>query len=161
MGLLLIAFLAILFVIWGNLGEKDYNIKKAIRPCIAGSAAVVVLYLIVAVVMYLVSFDSYAKARAVYDKVGAQYGQAITIYTNKATIDVRKVGDTYTDFRFQGYQQSLAELITDLRTMVSWYNSVVIQKRVWGKSFFFGWYIVEADPDMKLIDIINTIPEQK
>jgi hypothetical protein len=161
MGFLLFAFLAILFIIWGNLGDKEYNVKRAIKPCLAGSAMAMVFYIVIATALYLTSFDSYAKARATYDKVGAQYGQAVTIYANKATIDVRKVGDTYTDLRFQGYQESMSKLIIDLRDTISRYNASVIEKRVWAKSFFFGWYIVEADPDMKLIDIINTIPEQK
>lgn len=161
MGLLLCALVVLLLVIWGNLGEKDYELKKAIRPILSGMTFVSIVYGVVAIIINLFTYGDYAKARANYDSVLSQYGQAITIYENKAVLDVKVVGDTWTDFRYQGYQGNLAQMIIDLRNQVASYNSYLISRKTWGKNYFVGWYLVMPDKDMKTIDIINTLPAQK
>lgn len=162
MGLLLCLFVAIIIVWWAWIGDNDYEItKKVIRRSIAGTVTVIFFYLGIVIVAYLISFDAYATARAQYDKICAQYGQAVTVYGDKAVLDVRKAGDSWTDFRYQGYQQNMAAMITDLREVVSRYNTTIIKKRTWARNFFVGWYVVLPDTDMKTIDIINTLPAQK
>lgn len=161
MGLLLCALVAMLVVVWGNLGEKEYKFKRAVRPALAGVAFVFIVYGIVAVIINICTYSHYAKARANYDSVLSQYGQAITIYENKAVLDVKIVGDTLTDLRYQSYQGNMAQMITDLRNQVASYNSYLISRKTWGRNFFVGWYLVMPDKDMKTIDIINTVPKQK
>jgi hypothetical protein len=159
MGLLLCAIFIAIVVIWGNVDE-DYS-KRSLRCALAGVISTFMLYGVGAITINLVTYGDYAKARAGYDSVLAQYGQAIKIYENKAVLDVKVVGDTWTDFRYQGYQGNMAQMITDLRNQVASYNSYLVSRRMWGRNFFVGWYITSPDKDMKTIDIINTLPAQK
>lgn len=161
MGLLLCALAVMVIVIWGNLGGKDYELRKAVRPILAGMAFVFIVYGVVVAIINLVTYEDYARARANYDSVLSQYGQAITIYENKAVLDVKVVGDTWTDLRYQGYQGNMAQMIIDLRNQVASYNSYLISRKTWGKNYFVGWYLVMPDKDMKTIDIINTLSAQK
>lgn len=161
MGFLLIATVIFVLASWADLDERKYKFRSALRPFTINAIIIGVSAAAIMLIVYLDSFNSYAKARANYDRVIAQYGQAVSVYGDKAILDMRKVGDTWTDFRFQGYQDKMASFITELRDTVTAYNTLVVEKRVWAKNFFFGWYIVPADADMKLIDIVNTIPVQK
>jgi len=166
MGLLIIIFILTCLICWGIVGDNVNNAGSwlsAFRKC-KGSMTVTfvlmgVLYGAIVLLIYMLSFDSYSRSRAQYDRVVAQYGQAVVIYQNKATIDVKKVGDTFTDLRFQGYQEKMSEFIADLRKTVTEYNNTIITKKVWSRNFMVGGYIVQTDPDMKLIDMINTVPE--
>lgn len=162
MGLLICAIVVMFITIWSNLASEDYEwVEKSKRAVLAGIASVFVVYGIVAIIINLTTYSDYAKARANYDSVLAQYGQAVKVYENKAVLDVKAIGDTWTDFRFQGYQENMSKMITDLRGSVADYNRYLISRRAWGKNFFVGWYMVMPDKDMKTIDIVNTLPTQK
>jgi hypothetical protein len=97
-------------------------------------------------------------ARAFYDSLSKQYEDSIVFYEGKAiSIDVRKAAENaLTDFRHQGYQAEMAKFVRELRDNIAWYNSVIIRKTYKKKNFFYNWYIIPPDPDMGLIDIIDS-----
>lgn len=162
MGLLLCAIVVVFIATWNNLASEDYKLtKRAVRSIAAGTATTFLVYGLIAIILNLTTYGDYAKARANYDSVLSQYGQAITIYENKAVLDVKIVGDTWTDLRYQGYQGNMAQMIVDLRNQVASYNSYLISRKTWGKNYFVGWYMVMPDKDMRTIDIVNTMPAHK
>ena len=95
------------------------------------------------------SYSTYVDIRAKYDATISQYRDSITMYKNNATIDVKKA--SFTDFKYEGYQENIASFIKTLRWEVVNYNKTLIGKRILNKNFFFSWIIIEPDPDMKIL----------
>ena len=91
------------------------------------------------------------------DNLLAQYKGAIVLYEDKAiAIDMGSaVKHALTDLRYQGYQSKMGDFVLDLRKSITEYNSTVIRKRLMKKNFFYNWYIIPPDPDMKTVDIIS------
>jgi len=100
------------------------------------------------------SYSSYLDIKADYYGVIAQYESAINIYENKAIIDVDKI--SFTDFKYQGYQKEMSDLIRDLRSRVARYNSIYIKKSTMKKSLIFSWLIIAPDSGMKLLQITQS-----
>ena len=99
------------------------------------------------------SYMSYIQARSFYDATNTQYKESISMYADRAVLKVSE--DTFTDLKYQGYQENIAKLITDLRSKVVWYNDVIIQKRILNKSIAFDWLIITPDDDMKIITMLE------
>jgi len=95
------------------------------------------------------SYGTYVKSRAFWDATREQYAEAVQIYSDHATIDMGKA--TFTDFRYQGYQDNISGMISTLRREIVQYNQKFVAKRTMGKNPFFSWMIVEPDDDMKII----------
>ena len=109
------------------------------------------VWIMTATIIVGTSYDSYLEVRAFHDAIVEQYRDAIDMYSEKAiAIDARKAF-ALTDFGYAGYQQAMAEFIKDLRHQVSLYNETFIKKQQLVKNPFFNWYIIEPDPDMKLL----------
>ena len=100
-----------------------------------------------------VSYTTYLDIRAQYDAVISQYRGAVTMYADYATLDVEKA--TFTDLKYQGYQENIAKVIADLRREIVCYNKVLIQKRIMDKNPVFSWLIIAPDKDMKIINIVE------
>ena len=83
--------------------------------------------------------------------VVAQYGQAIVMYEDKAIITINE--KTFTDLRYQGYQQQLGQFISGLRITVVEYNRSYIKKSINEKNIIWGWMIFGPDEDMKLLQL--------
>ena len=99
------------------------------------------------------SYSSYLDIRAQYDAVINQYKGAVTMYSDYASLDMEKA--TFTDFRYQGYQENIAKVIIDLRKEIITYNKTLIQKGIMDKNPVFSWLIVAPDKDMKIINIVE------
>jgi hypothetical protein len=76
---------------------------------------------------YLNSFNSYLDIKATYTTVVDQYRNSIKMYEDKAIIHVSD--KSFTDFKYNGYQDNIASLIKDLRNKVEKYNKIYIAKQ--------------------------------
>ena len=95
------------------------------------------------------SYDNYLDQRAFYDSVVSQYRDCVSIYKDSVIIDI--TDEALTDLRYQGYQESIAEMIKDLRTQVARYNKGFIKKQRMDENVVFSWLIIAPDKDMKLL----------
>ena len=73
------------------------------------------------------SWQDHVKMHVTYDGTIRQYRSAVTMYKDKAVIDVEKA---FTDFKYEGYQDNIAMFIHDLRSEVAEYNNLLIRKRM-------------------------------
>jgi hypothetical protein len=99
------------------------------------------------------SYITYLDTRAQYDAVITQYKGAVTMYADYASLDMEKA--TFTDFKYQGYQENIAKVIVDLRKEIISYNKTIIKKRIMNKNPVFSWLIIVPDKDMKIINIVE------
>jgi len=104
-------------------------------------------------VVIFTSYGSYVDLRTSYDATVAQYRQAVTVYVDHAQINVEKAA--LTDFKYEGYQDNVADFVTNLRRKVVWYNEGIISKRIMDKNWFIGWFIIAPDKDMKVLNMIE------
>ena len=166
MGILLIILVLLVIVGMIVLGSTwNYYETRGVKYCarkILGhmfiwTGFLAIIYGVVAIASLMGSYNSYLNTRAYYDNIIAQYKGAITLYKDEAVaLDMEKaVKHTLTDLRFQGYQEKMGDFVLDLRKAVTRYNSTIIKKRLIKKNFFYGWYIIPPDDDMKTIDIIS------
>jgi len=108
---------------------------------------------IFSLVVIFTSYGSYVDLRTSYDATVAQYRQAVTVYVDHAQINVEKAA--LTDFKYEGYQDNVADFVTNLRRKVVWYNEGIISKRIMDKNWFIGWFIIAPDKDMKVLNMIE------
>jgi len=101
------------------------------------------------------SYSSYLDNRAFYDATIEQYRGAVEMYKDYAVIDMDKTREAFTDFKYQGYQKQIASMIFTLQRRIVKYNRVFIKKKRMVNSWFFNWYIITNDPDMKIIRMIE------
>jgi len=158
MGLALAFLLASLLIGW-----IAYNIAKASPPSahpfkVAITAIYVCICLFGTVGTAIVvgdSYNSYLGNRAFYDATIEQYRGAVEMYKDYAVIDMSKTRSVFTDFKYQGYQQEISKMILDLRRKIVSYNRSFMLKKIKNASWFFNWYIITNDPDMKIIRMIE------
>jgi hypothetical protein len=101
------------------------------------------------------SYSGYLNNRAFYDATVEQYRGAVEMYKDYAVIDMSKTRFAFTDFKYQGYQKEISSMILELRRKIVKYNRSFILKKIKNASWFFNWYIVANDPDMKIIRMIE------
>jgi len=110
-----------------------------------------IIMCIILAIMWGVSYGSYLDMRASYDTVVTQYRDAVTMYEDKALLNVKQA--SFTDFKYEGYQGNIASFIISLRKEVVDYNKTFIKKRAMKKNIVLNWCIVGPDKDMKLIGL--------
>lgn len=166
MGILLVTigvFIIIVSIVFlkSGIGYANKSMKNRISramPWVGGwLIASVVVYGLFTIITIATSYNSYLDARTYYDNIISQYRGAITLYEDKSiTLDMEAAAKhTFTDLRFQGYQAKMADFIIALRGAIIGYNRLIIKKSLMDKNFFYGWYIIPPDKDMKTIDIID------
>jgi len=101
-----------------------------------------------AIIVYS-SYDTYLDQRAFYDATIEQYATAVTMYHDYAEIDVESAA--WTDLKYKGYQDNIAELIKSLRNRIITYNEDFIKKNKMHNNPWFSWIIIGMDKDMKLL----------
>lgn len=158
MGLILL-FVAIILVIgfWTYVGSR-VEARTDSRTCvwsntIVGLTIPTVVFTIATCITIGVSFDSYSTLKARYDATINQYRGAVTMYTDRADLNVKKAA--FTDFVYKGYQENIAGFIRSLRKEVVIYNKKLIRKKVYVNNWFFGWVIVAPDKEMLIINMIE------
>ena len=100
-----------------------------------------------------ISYVTYLDTRAQYDAVITQYKGAVTMYADYASLDMEKA--TFTDLKYQGYQENIAKVIVSLRREIVSYNKTIIKKRLLDRNPVFNWLIIAPDKDMKIINIVE------
>lgn len=118
-----------------------------------GIIAFVVCFAISSVIMAFVWGSSYYTYVDLFERKAAHENciQTIAKYVDKATPSFGKLpnvsvsGRELTDFKFQNYQTSLAELLKDARYNAMKYNASLAGKKVMAKSWYFGACIITDD----------------
>lgn len=144
--LLLVCGIVAALTYWGC--RKDKWKGAAIGATVAS-----IICSIIIVLTLSISYESYVIIRTQYDATIKQYKGAVTMYTNHATIDIKKA--SFTDFKYQGYQKNVANFIRELRKEIIKYNKELISKRIMDKTFMFNWLIFVPDKDMKVINMLE------
>jgi archaellum component FlaF (FlaF/FlaG flagellin family) len=119
-----------------------------------GQISAVICAVIMCIIFGIVwgtSYSTYLDMRASYDTVVTQYRDSVTMYENKAILNVKQA--SFTDFKYEGYQSNISDFIKSLRKQVVIYNRTFIKKRAMKKNIILNWCIVGADNDMKLIGL--------
>ncbi len=155
MGMIIIALIIMVIVagLSALVTESFRRVSRSENAVFGGLVSGIVLGVIIGIT-FLMSYGSYVTIRTSYDGVVGQYRGAVEMYVDYATIDMGKAA-TFTDFKYKGYQENVATFIKALRTSITKYNSKLISKRILKKNFFFNWFIVAPDDDMKVINIIT------
>ena len=109
------------------------------------------IWCLIHLITWWVSYSSYVDARTFYDITKEQYSESIVMYGDKAILNINE--NSFTDMKYKGYQENIAEMIKTLRENIVRYNNVVNKKRIYGKNLFFNWYIVQPDDDMKSLTL--------
>ena len=150
--LIIFGFLVIIAgITWANWEYSRTNDKMSnARTTVWVSS---IISTVIVVIIISVSYATYLNIRAQYDAVINQYKGAVTMYADYASLDMEKVA--FTDFKYQGYQENIAGVITDLRKEIVGYNKVLIMKRVMDRNSVFSWLIIAPDEDMKIINIVE------
>ena len=146
MGFILL-FLLFAACIWVPIFVYNWPHEKGI--CAAGFSIPNIMAAIIVLVVIATSYDSYVATRVFYDATREQYAEAVKVYQDHAVIDMGAA--TFTDMKYQGYQQQVGELIMDLRKQIVRYNTEITSKRIMDKSWFYSWLIIAPDDDMKII----------
>ncbi len=122
------------------------------------SAICIIIIVILCFIVPIESYDSYVDLRVQYEGVVAQYGQSITMYEDRAIININE--KTFTDLRYQGYQEQLGKFISELRTKVTSYNASYISKSIYNENILWCWLIFGPDEDMKLLQLNEQVGER-
>lgn len=147
--LILLSFVSL--ILWGLFyREEQTSSKDYVVPML--TFGIIGWVLFVVVVGWLIgSYSTYVNMRADYDIILKQYRESVELYEDKAVL---RISDSaLTDFKYEGYQENIAELIKDLRFRITNYNEDYISKKVVARSPFFNWIITEPDADMHLIEL--------
>jgi predicted PurR-regulated permease PerM len=103
------------------------------------------------VVPAIESYSSYLEMRSTYETVVNQYRDSIDMYEDKVVINVDE--ESFTDFKYQGYQENISSMIKDLQQVVTKYNKLYVEKNILKDNIFIGALIFEPDKDMKLLKL--------
>jgi len=133
-----------------SFGKEDALVALIISAIIGGLLIILPL---------VVSYSSYLNIKADYYGVIAQYRDAVDVYEDKAVINVDKI--SFTDFKYEGYQKEMADLIKDLRGKIACYNSNYIKKKTMKSNLIFSWIIIAPDSGMKLLQMTKEADKHK
>lgn len=87
-----------------------------------------------------------------------QYAESINLYSKLAVPNKNVVRSTeITDLKYQNYQESIKELIQQLKKQIVSYNYVLVGKRELGNNIVFSWLIIMPDKDMKTLKMEDFI----
>jgi len=133
-----------------SLSDKSWKEKGIRRKMFLGwAASLSIAWTIIITLIIYDSYGTYLDQRAFYDATVEQYAAAVTMYGDRAVIDVESAA--WTDLKYQGYQDNVSDLILDLRKKITSYNIVFVKKDKMHKNPFFSWFIIDLDDDMKLV----------
>jgi hypothetical protein len=77
---------------------------------------------------------------------------AVSFYSEKGVAEFNIIpGKEVTDLKYNHYQNTVGELIRDLRNTVEGYNRIVVSKQQMKSSLFWSWMIIGPDDDMQPI----------
>lgn len=146
----MIIFISLVLIVFiAAIAESKVNDNRFEIP------ATIILFCILAVANIITFSASYSTAvdiDVVKQGIISEYRNSISLYEDKAVL---KINDkTLTDFRYQGYQQNMASMIEELRSMVHNHNQILLQKIHFSKNPFLSWYIILPE-DTRLIHVVE------
>jgi hypothetical protein len=107
-----------------------------------------------------ISFSSYADLKTQRATI-EQYVTSIKLYSDMGVKEFANSGtarNEITDLKYHEYQSRMARFISSLRYEITYYNEVLVSKRVYNECFFFGALIIAPPEDfkeLKMSDLIN------
>lgn len=141
----------------GNTGYAEARFETASESRISDTLFAFLLpatiFFAICLVIIWLSWGTYTDLRAQYDATVNQYKSAVTMYEDRADLDIEKAA--FTDFKYKGYQENIAGFVKDLRREVVMYNKSFVKKRIYDRNWFFGWLIIGPDDDMKIINMLE------
>ena len=141
--------IVLILLVCGVIRYKIYDALDSFGPSIIVS----IIFGILLIIILGASYSTYLDCRSFWDITQEQYRNSIVMYEDKAVLKVNK--DSFTDLKYQGYQENIAKLITDLRGKVVVYNIDIIQKRIMKNNIVFSWLITQPDDNMKILTLIE------
>ena len=113
------------------------------------SGAVAVVLTIVLIAIFAVSYGSYVGMRNYIDSYTLQHDlKALQAVSSTINNDDNLIAETK-----DGYYEGLVKGIFKAKERINTYNQQFISKKLIGKNFLLGFYIIEPDDNMKLIDV--------
>ena len=146
----------ICYVVWTKETQNIKNPDKWQHERINSYIAITVcafMFIFIHSLVIGMSYDKYLQDRAFFSATKEQYHSAITVYENHATINMNRA--SFTDLKYQGYQENIGKFVSDLRNNIINYNESIVKKRVMGDNLFLNWFIVEPDNDMVIIKMLT------
>ena len=114
-----------------------------------GMGAVAVVLIVILIVIFAVSYGSYVGMRNYIDSYTLQHDlKALQAVSSTINNDDNLIAETK-----DGYYSGLVTGIYKAKERINNYNQQFISKKLIGKNFLLGFYIIEPDDDMKLIDV--------
>lgn len=94
------------------------------------------------------SYNSYLDMRIFYDTNQIVYKNAINSYIKNVNIpNLPSIAEN----KYQGFQKSLSDMITDYKNNILYYNKLFLSKKYMSDNIIYSWLIIQNDKDMKLI----------
>ena len=99
--------------------------------------------------VYSGSYSTYVDLREYKDGMVLQHDlKALSAVSQTINNDDNLVAETK-----DGYYEGLVNGIYSAKNRINDYNRSIISKTLYGSNFFYGWYVIEPDSDMTLIDV--------
>lgn len=118
-----------------------YKIKGGLEDA-SGDPTIAVMWIVFAILLAVIITASLGKSwtenvemHVIYDGTVEQYRDAITMYQDVAVINMSVA---FTDFKYEGYQDNIAGFVIDLRSQISHYNKLLIEKRMAKRNIFMN-----------------------
>ena len=146
-----------LFVICILISILSFISSRSIKDAITGLTTSSIISLLIVSIFMIISYDGYIdlKQKRV---IICQYAESINLYSKLAIPDKNNISSSeITDLKYQNYQESIKELIQDLRRQVVNYNTILIGKRELNNNIVFNWLIIAPDRNMETIKIEDVI----
>jgi len=113
------------------------------------SGAAAVILIVVMIISWGCSYGSYVDLRTYKDGEILQHDlKALNAVSQTINADDNLIAESK-----DGYYEGLVEGIYDAKRRINDYNRTIIEKKMYGNNIFFGWYVIEPDEDMKVIDV--------
>ena len=149
--ILFVGFLSFVLADTERCHTPESRTGKRLENMLVGSTITGAILGIVCCFIWGVSYNSYLdlhKYRASFELRAT----AVSFYSEKGVQEFNVVpGKEITDLKYNQYQNTVGELIRDLRNTVEAYNRELVSKREMKASLFWSWMIVGPDDDMQPI----------
>jgi hypothetical protein len=145
--LVLHVFLIVFFI--GTVIHCATHKKSSYDDRAFGYSVVTIILSVILLIVILVSYGNYVGMREYIDSYTLQHDlKALEALSST----VEKGDELYAESK-DGYYEGLANGIFVAKERINNYNQEFISKKLLGRNFFLGLYIIEPDDDMKLIDV--------
>lgn len=133
--------------------NKDKRVGNAITSFIISS----IISIAVVGVIVAISYGSYIGLKQ-KNVIIHQYVESINLYSRLAVPNKSVTRSLeITDLKYQNYQESIKELVQQLRGRIVSYNYVLVGKQELNNNIILNWLIIAPDKDMKILKMEDFI----